>query len=42
MMQGIDGGTAAGNGPAAIQGFDPTHDSGEILGDSQIAATQLL
>ena len=28
------------NGPAAIQRFDPTHHSGEVLGDGQIAATQ--
>ena len=40
MTWGIDGATATGNGPAAVQCFDPTHPSGEILGDGQIAATQ--
>ena len=31
MPRGIDGGTATGYGPAAIQRFDPTHDARENL-----------
>ncbi|MFZ0322173.1 MAG: choice-of-anchor tandem repeat GloVer-containing protein, partial [Candidatus Sulfotelmatobacter sp.] len=42
MPRGIDSGTATGYRPAAIQGFDPTHDAREIFRDRQIAATQLL
>src|ERR1019366_7428174 len=42
MTRGIDGGTATGYGPAAIQRLDPTHDAREIFRDSQIAAPQLL
>ena len=42
MTRGIDGGTATGYGPAALQRFDPTHDARQIFRDRQIAAPQLL
>jgi hypothetical protein len=42
MPHSINGGAAAGNRPAAIQRFNPTHHARQILGDSQIATTQLL
>ena len=32
--------TATGNGPAAVQGFDPIHHASHIFGDRQIAAPQ--
>jgi hypothetical protein len=40
-MRSLDGRTLTGNGPAAVQSLDPIHDSGEILGEGPIAATQL-
>ena len=39
MPRSINGCAAAGNCPAAIQRFNPTHHSREILGEGQIAAT---
>src|ERR1017187_4958485 len=42
MSRSIDGGTATGNGPAAVQRFDPTHDSRDIFREGLIAAAQLL
>ncbi len=39
MPRRIHGGATAGNRPAAIQRFNPTHHSREIFGDGQIAAT---
>jgi hypothetical protein len=36
----IDRRTATRNGPAAIEGFDPSHDSADIFRERQIAAAQ--
>ena len=41
MSGSIDCRTAAGNALAAVQGFDPIHYAGHILGDRQIAPPQL-
>src|SRR5947207_6413017 len=41
MMGSVNLGAAAGNGPAAIQSFDPIHHSGRVFGDRQIAPPQL-
>ena len=40
MPRCVDGRTAARNGPVAIEGFDPSHDSADIFRESQIAAAQ--
>src|SRR5579864_2085819 len=42
MTGSIDAGARTGNGPAAVQRFDPIHGAGDIFGDRQIAASQLL
>src|ERR1700682_1362926 len=42
MTGSIDADATAGNAPAAVQRFDPIHGAGDILGDRQIAAPQLL
>src|ERR1017187_6290659 len=42
MTGSVDAGARTGNGPASVQRFDPIHGAGDILGDRQIAAPQLL
>jgi hypothetical protein len=39
MTGSIDGGAAAGNAPTAVQGSDPIHHAGHILGDGQASPT---
>src|SRR5512133_976197 len=41
VTRSVDRGATAGNGPAAIQRFDPIHHPGYIFGDRQITAPQL-
>ena len=38
MTRSVDRGAAAGNGPAAIQRFDPIHHPGHIFGFNQALA----
>src|SRR6266480_1918700 len=42
VVRGIDLLAGTGNGPTAIQPFEPIHHPGEIFGDGQIAAGQFL
>src|ERR1035441_9107338 len=42
MTGSVDACARTGNGPASVQRFDPIHGAGDVLGDRQIAAPQLL